>query len=71
MPQLGPQPFLHPNATVRNSQLGAFVEIGEGSNILESEMGDYSYMDFVKVGIPLNLITWAVAMVAIPMFFPF
>ena len=43
MPQLGPQPFLHPNATVRNSQLGAFVEIGEGSNILESEMGDYSY----------------------------
>lgn len=43
MPQLGPQPFLHPNTTVRNSRLGAFVEIGEGSNILESEMGDYSY----------------------------
>ena len=43
MPQLGPEPFLHPNATVRNSQLGAFVEIGEGSNILESVMGDYSY----------------------------
>ena len=43
MPQLGPQPFLHPNTTVRNSRLGAFVEIGEGSNILEAEMGDYSY----------------------------
>lgn len=43
MPQLGPEPFLHPNATVRNSRLGAFVEIGEGANILESVMGDYSY----------------------------
>lgn len=43
MPQLGLQPFLHSNATVRNSRLGAFVEIGEGANILESEMGDYSY----------------------------
>jgi len=43
MPQLGPQPFLHPNATVRNSKLGAFVEIGEGASIFESEMGDYSY----------------------------
>ncbi|MEI7598245.1 MAG: DapH/DapD/GlmU-related protein [Aestuariivirga sp.] len=43
MPQLGLQPFLHANATVRNSRLGAFVEIGEGSNVLESDMGDYSY----------------------------
>lgn len=43
MPLLGRLPFLHPNATVRNSRLGAFVEIGEGSNVLESEMGDYSY----------------------------
>ena len=43
MPQLGRQPFLHPNATVRSSRLGAYVEIGEGANIIESEMGDYSY----------------------------
>jgi hypothetical protein len=43
MPQLGPEPFLHPGATVSNSQLGAFVEIGQGSNILETVMGDYSY----------------------------
>lgn len=43
MPQLGPEPFLHPNANVRKSRLGAFVEIGEGANVLESVMGDYSY----------------------------
>jgi phosphonate metabolism protein (transferase hexapeptide repeat family) len=43
MPQLGPDPYLHPNANVRQSKLGAFVEIGEGSHILETVMGDYSY----------------------------
>ena len=40
-----------------------------GSKI--GDMGGYSYMDFVRVGTPLNLITWAAAMVAIPIFFPF
>lgn len=43
MPQLGHEPFLHPGAYVRNSRLGAFVEIGEGGHILETVMGDYSY----------------------------
>ncbi len=43
MPQLGQDPYLHPDAVVRQSKLGAFVEIGEGSHILETVMGDYSY----------------------------
>ena len=43
MPQLGIEPFLHPNAAVRQSTLGAYVEIGEGTHILETVMGDYSY----------------------------
>lgn len=43
MPQLGPEPFLHPNASVRQSTFGAFVEIGDGAHILETVMGDYSY----------------------------
>lgn len=43
MPQLGQDPYLHPNAKVRQSKLGAFVEIGEGAHILETVMGDYSY----------------------------
>jgi di/tricarboxylate transporter len=28
-------------------------------------------MDFVKVGIPLNIITWAVGIFAIQIYFPF
>jgi phosphonate metabolism protein (transferase hexapeptide repeat family) len=43
MPALGQEPFLHPDTVVRRSRLGAFVEIGEGTHVLESELGDYSY----------------------------
>jgi di/tricarboxylate transporter len=28
-------------------------------------------LDFVRVGIPLNIITWAAATIAIPIYFPF
>jgi di/tricarboxylate transporter len=44
---------------------------GYQTNVLVFNMAGYSYMDFVRVGLPLNLVTWAAAMAAIPMFFPF
>jgi di/tricarboxylate transporter len=34
-------------------------------------MGGYRYTDFVRVGLPLNFITWGVAALVIPYFFPF
>jgi di/tricarboxylate transporter len=34
-------------------------------------MGGYNYLDFVKLGIPLNLLTWAVGVIAIGIYFPF
>jgi phosphonate metabolism protein (transferase hexapeptide repeat family) len=43
MPQLGSEPFLHPCAVVRNCALGSYVEVGEGTLLLESVLGDYSY----------------------------
>lgn len=39
------EPFLHDRATVTATKLGRFVEIGEGSRIAHSEIGDYSYCD--------------------------
>ena len=45
MPQLGLEPFLHPNVSLKSATLGRFVEIGEGTRIVESELGDYSYTD--------------------------
>jgi di/tricarboxylate transporter len=34
-------------------------------------MGGYRFMDFVRVGLPLNLITFVVAIAAIQAAFPF
>ncbi|WP_422062507.1 hypothetical protein [Sphingopyxis sp.] len=36
-----------------------------------SQMGGYRYLDFVRVGLPLNLITMVAAIWAIQFFFPF
>lgn len=41
------------------------------TNVLVFQMGGYGYMDFVRVGLPLNLITWMTGMAVIPVFFPF
>jgi phosphonate metabolism protein (transferase hexapeptide repeat family) len=43
MPDLGHEPFIGANATVKNCTLGRFVEIAEGTSLLECTFGDYSY----------------------------
>ena len=44
---------------------------GYQTNVLVYQMAPYRYLDFVKVGLPLNLITWAVAVAAISIYFHF
>ena len=44
---------------------------GYQTNVLVYQMGRYNYVDFLKVGLPLNLITWAAAVTAIRVYFPF
>ena len=64
-----PRPFL---VCVMMAASAAFATpFGYQTNVLVFNMGGYSYMDFVRVGLPLNLVTWVAAMVAIPIFFPF
>ncbi|MNE31165.1 Citrate transporter [compost metagenome] len=64
-----PRPFL---VCVMMAASAAFATpFGYQTNVLVFNMGGYSYMDFVRVGVPLNLITWAAAMAVIPVFFPF
>ena len=63
------RPFL---VAVMMAASAAFATpFGYQTNVLVFQMGGYSYMDFVRIGVPLNLITWAAAMIAIPIFFPF
>jgi len=64
-----PRPFL---VAVMMAASAAFATpFGYQTNVLVYNMAGYSYVDFVRVGLPLNLVTWAAAMVAIPRFFPF
>ncbi|MDR9406261.1 MAG: hypothetical protein RI516_03450 [Spiribacter sp.] len=46
MPRLSAEtPFIHPDCEVTESTLGGWVEIGKGSRVHRSTIGDYSYCD--------------------------
>lgn len=46
MPRLSEnKPVLHPECEITDTQFGRFVEIGRGSRLAHSEIGDYSYCD--------------------------
>ena len=63
------RPFL---VAVMMAASAAFATpFGYQTNVLVFQMGGYSYMDFVRIGVPLNLITWVAGVIAIPIFFPF
>lgn len=42
--KVGPEPCIHPSASVKNSQLGRYTEVAERCRIDEAEIGDYSYI---------------------------
>jgi di/tricarboxylate transporter len=66
---VSPRPFL---VAVMIAGSAAFATpFGYQTNVLVYQIGRYNYLDFVKVGLPLNLITWATAVAAITAFFPF
>lgn len=66
---VSPRPFL---VAVMMAGSSAFATpFGYQTNVIVFQMGGYRYMDFMRVGMPLNLITWAVAVAAILVFFPF
>lgn len=66
---VSPQPFI---VAVMMAASAAFATpFGYQTNVLVFEMGRYNYMDFVRIGLPLNFVTWAAGVAAIPVFFPF
>jgi di/tricarboxylate transporter len=66
---VAPRPFL---IAVMMAASAAFATpFGYQTNVLVFQVGEYKYMDFVRVGVPLNLVTWIAGVIAIPIFFPF
>ena len=66
---VSPRPFL---VAIMIAGSAAFATpFGYQTNVLVYQMGGYRYLDFIKVGLPLNILSWAVAVVAISWFFPF
>jgi len=67
--QVSPRPFL---VAVMIAGSAAFATpFGYQTNVLVYQMGGYNYLDFVRLGIPLNFITWVVGVAAIQLYFPF
>jgi di/tricarboxylate transporter len=66
---VSPRPFL---VAIMIAASAAFATpFGYQTNALVYQMGRYNYLDFIKIGLPLNLITWAAAVVAIQAYLPF
>ena len=66
---VSPRPFL---IAIMVSASAAFATpFGYQTNVMVYQIGRYSYLDFVRIGVPLNLLTWIVGVAIIPRFFPF
>ncbi|QOC22354.1 SLC13 family permease [Wenzhouxiangella sp. AB-CW3] len=44
--------------------------IGYQTNTLVYQAGGYRFMDFVRIGLPMNVLMWATATIVIPIFWP-
>ncbi|MFV0289772.1 MAG: SLC13 family permease [Mangrovibacterium sp.] len=66
---VSPDPFLI--AICISASASFATPIGYQTNLLVQGLGNYKFHDYLKVGLPLNLIAFIISIIIIPIFWPF
>jgi di/tricarboxylate transporter len=66
---VGDRPFII--AIALAASLAFASPIGYQTHMMVYGPGGYRFNDFVRVGVPLNLLLWVVAVILIPIVWPF
>ena len=67
--KVSPMPFVL--ATTMAASACFATPIGYQTNLMVYGPGGYRFSDFVRIGLPLNIVIWGMCVWLIPVFWPF